>query len=221
MFDEIKKITTNIEYDNSRSPSYRVYHLKKAYIKKIGEQDSIDFSPTIVFLNKINWRIKKLKYESKEKINILFEADKFEIQTSLDLLKLDETSTLDYNITKPIHSVSKDYNMLANFSIILKKINYYEEFILKDLVFLNLLFEKFINLNVKDELNKRDSVVLNSLFEEFEPELSEEFDFINNSLFIFLKKLTGYKKNSGGEKHELLFDPILINKIKVVNGELI
>ena len=173
----------------------------------------------MLYLNQINWRLKEFKHTSNEKIFISFVVSQIEFKTSIEINNLDSLSGLNYSVSKHGEGMGKRSEAIGDLYVRLDKISYTEEPRLINFSALNIFFQRIFSLNLHTELTRNDSKVINDLMDGIAGGIKNEFDYLNNFLFIFLDKLNGIRASRKELPPAGEDNAVVIKKIKMLHAE--
>lgn len=217
MLEKIIHIAPGSEFRNSTKSPELLRYIKgdKSHIFNIN--DSVNFSPAIQFLTRIEWQLKELSKTINENLIVSFCIAELEFRVVIDLSILNKLSFITYEIQRS-RSESGNEKTLIVLTSILGDILYDEPTVFLQLNALNKLFDRFEKLNITDELNGSDIETMSYLVEDLSIQLQTEFEYINKFLLVFIEKLTDRKINDGIQNnisHELM---IILEKMKLINA---
>lgn len=211
MLEKVVNISPNSDYKKSTgNPKYykkvNSYNYTPAAIN-----DTVLISPATALLSTFGWKLKKLSKEP-EKVQIIFELDDFEFDTTVQTSDLYKNQKIEYRIKKNIHGFAAEIVVIVTLSAPVNlelNENDYE----KSLNALNNFFEQFKSLSVKKPNIITDQYTIDSITYDFKSSLTKEFNFINSCLIKFLEKYISLKPNfhhSRGDE-----DGVLIKSIHI------
>ena len=217
MLEKIIHIAPGSEFRNSTKSPELLKYIKGDRSNIFNINDSVNFSPAIQFLTRIEWQLKELSKTANEKLLITFCISELEFRVVIDLSILNKLTFITYEIQRD-SSKSGDARTLIVLTSILNEILYDENNVFLELVALNRLFDRFEQLNINNELNGSDTETMSYLTENLSIQLQTEFEYINKFLFVFIEKLTDKKINAGiknNTSNELM---IILEKMKLINA---
>lgn len=165
-----------------------IYHMYDGH-------DSINISPAYNFLMKHNWKILDLNVED-EKLFIGFIVSGFEFNTVIHLKQINQLTDIEYNVAKEKEIDGVKFKMSVDLIVNLSRINYDEVSQRFDMTNLESFFNRLVFLKLKGELTSADRKAIDGLLEGLAVGMQNEFDSINNGLFIFIEKYFSYKISS-------------------------
>ena len=219
MLDKITNVSAGSGYNKAAKTANFSSVLSTAYSRRIDLHDSVDISPALQFLNQVSWRLKEFKHIANEKLFLDFIVSNIEFQTSIDLLNINAISSVNYFVLKEKIEERSRKKIITDISVRVGKINYDEVPALINFSALNIFFQRAFDSNVLRELTKDDKYILDGLLEGIFHGIRNEFDHLNNHLFVFFDKLTGNRIVNKERINNGYEEPVVIKKIKILNAE--
>ncbi len=217
MLAKILNITPNSGFKNSSKSPELMKYIRGNSSALFSVNDSVNFSPAIQFLTRIEWQLKELSKTVNEKLLLTFCISDLEFRVIIDLATVSRISFITYEIQRTKTGNTNEKVLLVLTSI-LSELTYEENEVLIRLNTLNKLFDRFEQLKLTDELSGVDISTLGYISDDLTPYLQTEFDYINKLLLVFIEKLTGKKTFGGTIKNETREAAIIIEKMKFVNA---
>jgi hypothetical protein len=195
MLNKIDNISPGSEFSKASRPIGFSGNFATAYVRQSYIHDSVNISPALQFLNLVRWKLKEFKHIAKEKLFLDFILSDIEFQTTIDLVGIERADDLNYHIIK--EGSQSDYNnkIVSDFSIKIENIRYDNEQELINLSALNVFFQRIFGQRNYNELTENDQFILNELLRGISAGIEEEFEYLNNQLFVFLEKLEGIRRD--------------------------
>lgn len=211
MLEKVVNINPSSDYKKSTgSPKY--YKKVNSYTyTPTNVNDSVLISPATSLLSTFGWKLKKLQKEP-EKVQIIFELNGFEFDTTVQINELNKNQKIEYKIKKNIDGFAAEIIVTVILSAPIN-LEATENDFEKDLTALNNFFEQFKSFSVKRPNLITDLYTIDSLVNDFKNSLNKEFNFINSCLIKFLEKYISLKPNfhhSRGDE-----DGVLIKSIHI------
>ncbi len=217
MLDKINNISASNEYGRTGNSNSFSNVLNSVYNKKADAYDSVNISPAMLYLTQIGWRLKEFKHTVNEKIYIVFVASDIEFQTTIDLTEFNNITKLDYRIVKEKNGDNWRSKIFLEITSFIEKIKYDMEPRIINFSGLNVFLHRIFDKNIYHEVTDEDTYLINDLLANTLPGIINEFEAMNNFLFIFVEKLTGIKLNFNKNDNYENKEPISIKRIKVLN----
>lgn len=199
MLNRISNITAGSDFKSSAKQSQSLKNGKTPIYHIYDGHDSINISPAYNFLIRHNWKIKELNIED-EKVFISFTLSGFDFSTTIPLKQINQLTNIEYTVTREKEIEGSKYKVSADFLVNLSKINYNEDEYQFLLTKLDAFFSRLMFLKLKGELTSSERKVIEGLLEGLSRGIQEEFDSINNGLFIFIEKYFNIKINGWSNK---------------------
>ncbi len=218
MLNKIDNISAGSEYSKSAKPAGFGINAASAYNRRADVHDSVNISPAFQFLNQVNWKLKELKHSANEKLFLNFIISNIEFKTTIDLANLKILNSLDYNLMKEANYEGSFLKIYSDLSAAVSEINYNEEPALINFSSMNVFFNRVIDLRIYREINRSDPYVIEDLLSGISYGIKNEFEQLNNQVFIFLDKLLKLKKENRQSEESDFYKAITIKTIKVVNA---
>lgn len=217
MLAKILNITPNSGFKSSSKSPELMKYIRGNNSAYFSVNDSVDFSPAIQFLARIEWQLKELSKTVNEKLLITFCISNLEFRVVIDLATLNRISFITYEIHRA-KTGNINEKVLLVLTSILSDLTYEENDVLIQPNTLNKLFDRFEQLNLTDELSGVDTSTLAYIADDLTSYLQTEFDYINKLLLVFVEKLTGNKLFGGVTQIKNKDAAIIIEKMKFVNA---
>lgn len=217
MLAKIINITPGSGFKNSTKSPEVMKYIKGSKSAFFSIHDSVNFSPAIQFLTRIEWQLKELNQAANEKLLITFSISELEFRVMIDLSVMNKLSFITYEIQKNKFDSDNKKNLIVLTSI-LSNILYDENNVSIHLDALNRLFDRFEKLNISNELNGVDIETMSYLVDDLTIQLQSEFEYINKSLLVFIDKLTGHRVNPQSQTNAKRESGIIIEKMKSINA---
>ena len=218
MLNKIDNISAGSEYSKSTKPAGFGINAASAYNRRADVHDSVNISPALQFLNQVNWRLKEFKRIANEKLILNFIISNIEFRTTIDLENINLLNMLDFNLIKEENAAGSFPKIYIDLSSVIGEINYNSEPALINFSSMNVFFRRVVDLETKRELNRSDSYIFEELVNGISNGINNEFEQLNNQIFIFLDKLLKIKKENRHVKELEFNKAITIKSIKVVNA---
>lgn len=216
MLDRIINIKTELNYKSS-GQSGSPGRQKGFFTGKVSANDSISFSPAVHYLSRINWRLKDISYNGKDKIKLIFYVAEFEFNAEIDLLRFYSENRQFFDIVKDLSGSAANQKVILTVSVTKQDYQLRDDIQVMELNGLRTLFKRITFLEIKNEINKHDSIALKNLMDEISFNIIKEFEYINTAFFTLVEKLVP-GNNLQGHKFEDLNEPVIIEKIKVLTN---
>lgn len=214
MLNRIGNISAGSDFKSSVKPQKSARYDRTQAYHAFDGHDSIAISPAYNFLLKHNWKIKEMSVE-EDKLFLDFSISDFEFTTTISLKQINQLSTIEYIILREKEVDFERTKIAAEFIVNLTEIDYNKLEYSYNLSKLDIFFNRLMHLNLKGELNSSDRRVLDGLLEGLAQGIQEEFNAINNSLFIFIEKYFDIKI-SGWNKKINITDSVFLTKIRPI-----
>lgn len=210
MLEKVINITPGSDYKKSAgSPKY--YKKLSSYgYHQVSTNDSISISPATSLLASLGWKLKKFNNES-EKLELIFELNEFEFETTIFFGELNQTSKFDYKVKKNINGFAAELSVSVTLSAPIhhkSNITAYSQFLA-----LTKFFEQFKELSVKKPNLITDKYVIDSMVYDYRNAITQEFDYINQSILRFLEKYISFKPVFHHSKQD--DDTVIIKSIQI------
>ncbi len=214
MLNRIINISAGSDFKNSTKP-YKSFKFDRANAYHTYDgHDSIAISPAYNFLLKHNWKIKELTIEG-DKLYINFFISDFEFATTIPLKQINQLTNIEYTVFKEKEIDDNKYRIAVDFLVNLVNINYSDIEYIYNLAKIEIFFNRLMHLKLNGELSSSERKVLDGLLEGLGPGIQEEFNAINNSLFIFIEKYFDFKI-TGWNKKVNINDSVFLTKIRPI-----
>ncbi len=218
MLERILNIGPDMSPKSGRTNSYENY-VKKPQISKVFGNDSIIFSPAAIYLSKINWVPKDINILSDEKLYLHFFYSEFEFSTLIDFGFFYKETVHSLNIYKQyLDDKNKRHKSLLKVEFKKEKINLDEEPEKNTLDALGILFERIIDLNIANEINRQDVPVIDKLLESIDNKLLLELNYIFTIILTFISKLGRFNIINGFEFPATYDENIKIDRIVTIDA---
>jgi hypothetical protein len=218
MLNKIDNISPGTEYSKAGRPSGFAGGITSAYVRQSYIHDSVNISPAVQFLNLVHWRLKEFKHVAKEKLFLDFILSDIEFQTTIDLVSVERADELNYHIIKDGNETYFNNKIISDMAVKIENIEYGREPVSLNLSALNVLFQRIFIQRVYRELTPNDNYILDELFNGISTSIKEEFEYLNNQLFIFLEKLEGIRIEKRNRKSTELSDLLTVKSIRLINA---
>jgi len=219
MLEKINNISTKSDYSHGGHGSNFGTFLGSAYTRKVVQHDSADISPAFKFLNSVRWKLKEFRYITGEKLFLGFILSDIEFNTVIDLLNFEGINVLNYNVIKEIKEGNPNKKIIADLSVKVENINYFEEPVLINFSALNIFFQRVFNLDINREISREEKYFFDELLEGIFYGIQEEFILLNSHILIFLDKLSGQRITKREDSKKDYGETLVIKKFRVVNVE--
>lgn len=214
MLDKIVNIEANKPYgDRNRTVSTYEKFIAQAQVKEHFPKDSLAFSPAAVYLSKLNWFAKEIRFTNDNKIFLVLVISDFEFRTVVDLNNFYKNLRQVFFITKYFPDNYRNSIISAQISVKKNKINLNEKIENYRLTGLKNLFNKVNSFSNGTKLTIEESYTLNGLLDGIKEEILAEFEKILNAIYTFIQKFDKFKFN---ENHIFGYDglePVIIERI--------
>jgi DNA primase large subunit len=219
MLNKIDNISPGSEYSKASRPSGSSGSLASAYVRQSYVHDSVNISPALQFLNQVRWRLKEFKHVAKEKLFLDFILSDIEFQTTIDLDSIERADYLSYHITKQGNETNLNSKIISDLSVKIENIHYDEGALLLNLSALNVFYQRIFKQRIYRELTQNDKYVIDELVNGISAGMQDEFEHLNNQLFIFLDKLEGIRVDKKGRKDFNQTEIVTVKSIRLINGQ--
>jgi len=212
MLNGILNITAGSDFKNAGKP-VRNYKAGKSSIYQFYEgQDSINISPAYNYLAKHKWKVKELNLED-EKLLLSFEAGGFDFSVNVPLKQMNNLTSLEYSVLREKNGDDSVTRVVVHFLVNLVAIDYNENQHGANLSNLETFFNRLFYLKLNGELAPSERKVIDSLLEGLSENIQNEFNSINNGVFIFIEKYFNNKISGLSSKH-YGNDKVFVTKIR-------
>lgn len=219
MLDKINNITSGGDYAKSVKPQIFNSVLGAAYRQGIDSHDSADISPAFKYLTQVHWRLKGLKFNAEEKVYLSFILSGIEFQLSIDLLNFSKLTSLNYHLSKEGGNGVTKKKITADINTKVEWIDYNKEPELLNLSAINVFFNRVLEQNIYSALTEKDDkYFFEDLLDGIMQGIRDEFNHLNNQVFIFFDKLTGKRIPNNPKINDDYTEPVIINKIKIFDA---
>jgi hypothetical protein len=218
MLNKIDNISPGSEYSKASRPVGSSGSLASAYVRQSYVHDSVNISPALQYLNQVRWRLKEFKHVAKEKLFLDFILSDIEFQTTIDLDIVERADYLSYHITKLGNETNLNNKIISDLSVKIENIQY-DDALLLNLSALNVFYQRIFNQRIYRELTQNDKYVIDELVNGISDGMQDEFEHLNNQLFIFLEKLEGIRIDKKGRKDFNQTDIVTVKSIRLINGQ--
>lgn len=199
MLNRIPNITAGSDFKSAAKQSKSVKYGRTPIYHVYDGHDSINISPAYNFLVKHNWKIKELNIED-EKVYIHFILSGFDFSTTIPLRQINQLADIEYAVTKEKEINGVMNKVTADFLVNLSKINYNENEYQFALTKLDSFFNRLIGIKDEVDIASLDRLLIDRLLEGLAKGIQDEFDSINNGLFIFVEKYFNIKISGWSNK---------------------
>ena len=194
MLNRILNITAGSDFNKAAKPIRSSRQGKVLSYANYDGHDSIAISPAYSFLLRHKWNVKELNV-LEDKVYINFFLSEFEFITSVFLKQINQLANLEYTVIKDVNIDGKKYDLAVDFLVNIAKTEYNEEALNTNFTELTVFFEKLLHLKINPGINSADKKLIYGLLEEYGADIQEEFNSVNNCLFIFIEKYFNFKIN--------------------------
>jgi len=223
MLERIGNISLEIDFKKSKRGKYSQVKGGLYENTTFEVNDSISFSPASKYLSKANWLLKEFNQSAEDKVLVEFIYGGYYFEVNLDIKNIGSMETINYSIRRENASNLEINQIIATIRTYFGKVNDAMP-LQRELKGLNQLFQRFSELNLKNELNIYNYELLDTLLDGIYFTLQNDFTYLNGVLINFLEKQT-YRKlnillnknNRTTELNLLKIKPFLIPK----NGSLL
>ena len=209
MLNKIENISSGSEFSKASRPMGFSGGIASAYVRQTYAHDSVNISPALQFLNLVRWKLKEFKHIAKEKLFLDFVLSDIEFQTTIDLISIESADDLNYHVIKEGNQLNYNGKIISDISVNIDNTEYGKDLELINLSALNVFFQRIFNQKNFNELNQNDQYLIEEIINGISAGIEEEFEYLNNQLFIFLEKLEGIRIDKK--------DIRKLNKSKIVN----
>jgi hypothetical protein len=182
----------------------------------INISDSKDFSPSLEFLAKVNWKLINLKFKSKESLFLALKYGNYEFSTEIDLLDQSYLTSLIYDVATTIKERGIENRITATFTTPVTYDKDINEISSNSLAPLDTMFERYDSLNIDYELKQSDGSLIENLVIDIQKELEELFDYINKIFLTFIKKLIQLPKMEKFDSESYSDGSVILKSIKAI-----
>ena len=191
MLSKITDIQTGngFESQNHKPDGFsRAYRRDSSNLKEF--HDSVEFSPAMLYLNQVKWRLKKLNKDNEVLGLAVLIAD-YEFQTTIDLENINSLQRIYYKVVKPIEDYKNIKSVYGAFLLNnLKRMKLPESEV--GLKALDKIFNRFLEREeLKNISNWEENIIFENILNNIEEELTKEFEAVTEVLFSFVEKFTG------------------------------
>lgn len=214
MLDKIINIDTNTLYSEKKNPTaaYEKF-IRQPQMAEFFPKDSIAFSPAAVYLSKLNWFAKEVRFAKDNKVFLVLVISDFELKTIIDLKNFYKELRQVYYISRRIPDNYKDTIINAQISYKKEKVKFNEVIENYRLTGLRNLFFRIDSFSYGTKLSIEESYTLNELLDGIKDEIWNELEKIQNAVYTFIQKFDKFKFN---ENHIFEYDgyqPIILERI--------
>ena len=194
MLDKVVNINANKPYADRRTAA-RTYEkfIGEPHVRELFPKDSIVFSPAAVFLSKLNWFVKEVKFTKDNKVNLVFYISEFEFQTTIDFVGFYNNLRQEFKIIKRNPGDYRDSLLTATLSLKKQELTFDESIDTYRLTGVKNLFSRINNVNLGTDLQRTDSYALNGLLDGIKEELVYEMEQIQRAVYTFIQKFDKFK----------------------------
>jgi hypothetical protein len=219
MLNKIDNISPGSEYSKANKPSGFSGNLAAGYVHQSYVHDSVNISPALQYLNLVGWKLKEFKHIAKEKLFLDFILSDIEFQTTIDLVSIEKADALYYHVIKEDSEHYYKSKIISDLAVRIDNIQYDEEPTLINLSALNVFFQRIFKQRIYRELTQNDKYILDELVSGISSGIKEEFEYLNNQLFIFLEKLEGIKIDNKEPNSSDTNEIVTIKSIRLINAQ--
>ncbi len=218
ILNKIDNISARSDYNNASKATNSGNLLNVNFARRLDMHDKVDFSPSLRYVNKINWKLKEFKHVVNEKIYLDFVVSNLEFQTTIDLANFSNLELLNYLVMKETDNYKTKKKIITDISSYIGKTNYNQETVYIKFLSLNLFFQRVEDSNLSGDLIGRDKFAVDNFVNDIINGIMKEFDLLNNQIFIFIDKLAKLKlgiaeKNTNNKSDLLVIKKINVSKI--------
>jgi len=217
MLNKIDNISAGSEFSKSTKPAGPGINAASVNSRRADVHDSVNISPALLFLNQVNWRLKEFKHSGNEKLYLNFIVSNIEFFTKIDLVNLTKAESLNYNLLKEENTINSRVKIYTDISSGLKEIRYDMEPYLINFSALNVFFRRVMEMKIYRELTRGDSYIFNDLLNGITNGIQNEFEQLNNQVFVFIYKLINIKKENALNITSNFNETFTINSLKVIH----
>jgi len=216
MLERILNINAQKDYRGTkRSSSYERF-ISRPFIESIFGKDSAVISPAAVFFSRLNWHLKEVHYENKEKISFDFFINEFEFKTEFDFVNFFTTNMHPFSIIQETMRNERSIKSFIKLSIKKDRVFVVDQMPVINFSALRELFKKTMKLSIETELNLLDSFALNGLKDGIERELYNEMNLVLLGLYTLIYKLDRFDLKSAHTFDRHYENLVLIEKASKV-----
>lgn len=180
------------------------YNPKRQQPKK----DSLNLSSYTVFLNKLGWKLKSVKFEKPRTLFLVFQIGDIQIDFECDLDDLISMGLQHLIIAKDFPD--KKFRLKLFFTLRKKNIKNFTSLELRKFNSILSIFDKLNNIDFQDELNVFSNTKLSGLFsDEVSDKLIYDFEYI---VFVIFRLIQSIGENAGSTDSKIT-DKILFEKV--------
>ncbi len=214
MLDKVININANKPYAD-RKTAARTYEkfIRDPHVRDFFPKDSIVFSSAAVFLSKLNWFVKEVKFTKDNKVHLVFFISEFEFQTTIDFVSFYNNLRQEFKVIKKNSGDYRDSLLTAKLSLKKHELNFDESIDNYRLTGVKNLFSRINNVNMGTDLQRTDSYVLNSLLDGIKEELIYEMEQIQNAVYTFIQKFDKFKFHENYVFEDDGSDKLIIERI--------
>jgi hypothetical protein len=199
MLNRIANITAGSDFKSSAKQNNSIKYGKAPIYHIYDGHDSINISPAYNFLTRHNWKIKELNIED-EKVHICFTLSGFDFTTIISLKQINQLTEIEYTVSREKDNVDIKNKVTVDFLVNLSKINYNEDEFQFTLPKLDVFFDRLVSIKGETDVSSLDRKIADKLIEGLARGIQDEFDSINNGLFIFVEKYFNVKISGWNNK---------------------
>ena len=108
------------------------------------------------------------------------------------LISIESADDLNYHVIKEGNQLNYNGKIISDISVNIDNTSM-EKTELINLSALNVFFQRIFNQKNFKELNQNDQYLIEEILNGISAGIEEEFEYLNNQLFIFLEKLEGIR----------------------------
>lgn len=215
MLDKILNINPELNFKGKEQKSSQRNLLKKNYDSSNHFGDSINISPSLMYLTALGWHLKELKNTHNEKVFISFLLSDFEFQSEIDIFNLQKFKQIFLKVIQEKIDNTTTLKTQVDFAVDVNNLNLDSKIYFIELNALALLFSKILKYGSDFHLSSVETSTLNHLTDDLFDELNFELTIISNSILFFVEKLKDINFNlSSNNSKETNLKILSVNTIK-------
>ncbi|MHB8578533.1 MAG: hypothetical protein ACYDA4_01570 [Ignavibacteriaceae bacterium] len=215
ILNKIDNISAGSDYNKASKAANSGNLLNINFARHLDLHDKVDFSPSLKYVNQINWKLKEFKHLVNDKLFLDFIVSNLEFQTTIDLANFQNLELLDYLVIKEIDNLKPKKKIITDISTYIGRTNYNQESLFIKFLSLNLFFQRMEDSNLTGDITVRDKFVLDNFVNDIINGIMKEFDLLNNQIFIFIDKLANLKLGVTEKSKKNHGDLLVIKKINI------
>lgn len=215
ILNKIDNISAGSDYNKASKAANSGNLLNINFARRLDLHDKVDFSPSLKYVNQINWKLKEFKHVVNDKLFLDFVVSNLEFQTTIDLANYGKLELLNYLVIKEIDSKKPKKKIITDISSYVGRTNYNQDPLFIKFLSLNLFFQRVEDSNLSGDITIRDKFVLDDFVNDIINGIMKEFDLLNNQIFIFIDKLANLKLSVAEKNKNNHGDLLVIKKINV------